>query len=63
MIKIGISESDTNFKYYAPCVIGNADDIEIVILSYKSQNYSDLEGCNGLVLEVGDWMCILVIME
>ena len=53
MIKIGISESDTNFKYYAPWVIGNADDIEIVILSYKSQNYSDLEGCDGLVLSGG----------
>lgn len=53
MIKIGITESDTNFQYYAPFIQGDDQSIEVVILSYKSQNTDDLASCHGIVLSGG----------
>ncbi len=53
MMTIGITESDTNFQYYAPWVKGDSKGIEVIILSYKTQNYDDLKRCDGLVLSGG----------
>ena len=52
-MKIGITESDTNFQYYAPFIQGDDPSIEVIILSYKAQNTADLESCHGIVLSGG----------
>ncbi len=53
MMTIGITESDTNFQYYAPFIQGDDPDIEVIILSYKSQNMEELSRCDGIVLSGG----------
>lgn len=53
MITIGITESDTNFQYYAPYIKGEDKTIEIIILSYKHQQEDDLRRCDGIVLSGG----------
>lgn len=56
MITIGITEAEANFKYYAPWIKGLDEDIEIIVLSYKSLNLDDLDKCHGIVLSGGvDW--------
>jgi|SRR5688572_7013063 len=52
MITIGITESDSRFHHYEPWLKGS-DDIHVITLSYKSQNLSDLEKCDGIVLTGG----------
>lgn len=53
MITIGITESDANFHNYAPWIKGEDDDIQTLVLSYNSQNTSDLNLCDGIVLSGG----------
>ncbi|MEP7323130.1 MAG: gamma-glutamyl-gamma-aminobutyrate hydrolase family protein [Saprospiraceae bacterium] len=53
MFTIGITESDTNFQYYAPFIKGVDDDIQVVTLSYRKQNVEDLSKCDGIVLSGG----------
>lgn len=56
MITIGITETEANFKYYAPWIKGDDPDIEIIVLSYKSLNLDTLDKCHGIVLSGGvDW--------
>ena len=53
MITIGITESDTNFQYYAPYIQGDSKEINVSILSYKNRNETDLQKCDGIVLSGG----------
>jgi putative glutamine amidotransferase len=51
MVRIGITESDTNFQNYPTWMQG--DGVEIIILSYRSQNKSDFARCDGFLLSGG----------
>jgi putative glutamine amidotransferase len=51
-MKIGITTSETNFQNYPFWIIGK-DEIEVIELSYKTNNLNDLNLCDGLVLSGG----------
>ena len=51
-LKIGITQSETNYANY-PRWIKGQDDIEIIELSYHTQNVQDVALCDGVVLSGG----------
>jgi putative glutamine amidotransferase len=51
MVRIGITESDTNFQNYPAWIQG--DGVEVIVLSYRSQNKSDFANCDGFLLSGG----------
>lgn len=51
MVRIGITESDTNFKNYPNWIQG--DGVEVISLSYQNQNKADFARCDGFVLSGG----------
>jgi len=53
MKTIGITQSDSKFHLYAPWVKGEDEDIEVITLSYDTQNLEDLTKCDALVLSGG----------
>ncbi len=53
MKTIGITQSDSKFHLYAPWIKGEDENIEIITLSYDTQNLQDLEKCDAIVLTGG----------
>lgn len=53
MKKIGITYSDTNFLHYPAWIKGNDEDIEVIILSYRENNWQDANHCNAFVFTGG----------
>ena len=51
-LKIGITQSETNYVHY-PRWIKGQDDIEIIELSYDRNNFEDVALCDGVVLSGG----------
>ena len=51
-LKIGITQSETNYANY-PRWIKGQDDIEIIELSYDCNNFEDVALCDGVVLTGG----------
>lgn len=51
-LKIGITQSETNYANY-PRWIKGEEDIEIIELSYESNNVQDVNICDGIVLSGG----------
>jgi len=50
---IGITQSDSKFHLYAPWIKGEDENIEIITLSYDTQNLEDLKSCDAIVLTGG----------
>jgi putative glutamine amidotransferase len=53
MIKIGVTFSESNYVNYPLWIKGNDSIIEIIELSYKSNNLEDVTICDGLVFTGG----------
>ncbi len=53
MKTIGITQSDSKFHLYAPWMKGEDEKVEIITLSYDTENYEDLKKCDGIVLTGG----------
>jgi putative glutamine amidotransferase len=51
MVRIGITESDTNFLNYPAWIQG--DGVEVIVLSYKNENKEDFLRCDGFLLSGG----------
>lgn len=51
MVRIGITESDTNFLNYPAWIQG--DGVEVIVLSYKNENKEDFPRCDGFLLSGG----------
>jgi putative glutamine amidotransferase len=51
MIRIGITESDTNFHNYPAWIQG--DGVEVIVLSFREQNKDDFTRCDGFLLSGG----------
>ncbi len=51
MVRIGITESDTNFLNYPAWIQG--DGVEVIVLSYKNENKEDFSRCDGFLLSGG----------
>ena len=52
-ITIGISFSETKYPNYPAWILGKKEGIEIVVLSWETQNSEDLKKCQGLLLTGG----------
>lgn len=53
MKTIGITQSDSKFHLYAPWMQGDDKDIQLITLSYDTQNLDDLKKCDAIVLTGG----------
>lgn len=51
MVRIGITESDTNFLNYTAWIQG--DGVEVIVLSYRNKNKEDFPRCDGFLLSGG----------
>lgn len=51
MVRIGITESDTNFLNYPAWIQG--DGVEVIVLSYRNKNKEDFPRCDGFLLSGG----------
>ena len=51
MVRIGITESDTNFLNYPAWIQG--DGVEVIVLSYQNENKEDFSRCDGFLLSGG----------
>ena len=51
MVRIGITESDTNFLNYPAWIQG--DGVEVIVLSYRNENKEDFPRCDGFLLSGG----------
>lgn len=51
MVRIGITESDTNFLNYPAWIQG--DGVEVIVLSYQNENKEDFPRCDGFLLSGG----------
>ena len=53
MTKIGITFSESNYANYPRWVKGNDSTIDIIELSYESQNLQEIENCDAIVFSGG----------
>lgn len=52
-IKIGLSYTDWRYEEYVNWLLSSDESVEVVRLSYETDNYADLYGCDALVLSGG----------
>lgn len=57
MLRIGVTFSESRYENYPKWIKGDDDDIEIVELSWKKQNWDEIEDCDGIVLTGGVDTC------